>query len=80
VAFEVTIGWHSTSGHTDGPLPQCAREGTEYLHLSHLADAFYPERLTVVSAYMFILVPCGNLTHNPGVASAMILPSEPAQC
>ena len=32
----------------------------------------YPERLTVVSAYIFILVPRGIWTHNPGVASTML--------
>ena len=36
----------------------------------------YPERLTVVSAYIFVLVPHGNRTHNPGVARAMLYQLE----
>ena len=39
---------------------------------SSFSECFYPEQLTAISAYIFILVPCGNQTHNPGSASTML--------
>ncbi len=41
----------------------------------HLADAFYPKRLTVHSGYIFFLSVCvfpGNRTHNLCAANAML--------
>ena len=42
-----------------------------YEVLFHFIRHSYPEQLAVLSANSFILVPCGNRTHNPGVASTV---------
>lgn len=42
------------------------------LYFSHLAEAFIQSDLQYVSAYIFILVPRENRTHNPGVASDIL--------
>ena len=48
----------------------------EYLPILTPFESFsrrsHPEILTVVSAYIFLLIPRGNQTHIPGVESAML--------
>ena len=44
--------------------------------ICHLADTD-PEKLTVLSAYVVILVPHGDQTHNLGVASIMLYQLSP---
>ena len=41
-------------------------------HFCVFLEKMYPDRPTVLSAYIFILVPHGNRNHNPGVASSML--------
>ena len=54
--------------------PQPLQWISKLRQVSHLQLRYmsYPERLTVVLEYIFILVPRGNQTYNPGVASTML--------
>ena len=66
-----TLAWYMFSSFLKYVCFLCENLKWSIYSFSILEDA-NPEQFTVVSAYIFILVPHGNQTPNLGIASTML--------